>query len=49
MVRFGRFRLDALRRELFVDGVPVAVGSRAFDVLLVLVESHGESSPRTSF
>ena len=42
MARFGRFRLDALRRELFADGVPVAIGSRAFDVLLVLVEAHGE-------
>ena len=42
MARFGRFRLDALRRELLADGMPVAVGSRAFDVLLVLVEAHGE-------
>jgi predicted ATPase/DNA-binding winged helix-turn-helix (wHTH) protein len=33
----GRFSLLASRRELQIDGVPAAIGSRAFDVLLVLV------------
>jgi DNA-binding winged helix-turn-helix (wHTH) protein len=40
-IRFGRFLLDTRRRELFVDGVSVPIGSRAFDVLLTLVEAHG--------
>lgn len=35
--RFGRFRLDAVRRVLQVDGVPARLGARAIDVLLVLV------------
>ena len=37
-LRFGRFQLDANRRELSVDGVVVKLGARAFDVLLALVE-----------
>ena len=37
-LRFGRFQLDANRRELSVDGVTVKLGARAFDVLLALVE-----------
>jgi predicted ATPase/DNA-binding winged helix-turn-helix (wHTH) protein len=41
MERFGRFLLDPLRRELLADGVPVVVGSRAFDVLIVLIEARG--------
>jgi DNA-binding winged helix-turn-helix (wHTH) protein len=40
--RFGRFLLDSHRRELLADGVPVPVGSRAFDVLTVLVEARGQ-------
>jgi predicted ATPase len=39
---FGRFRLVPRRRELFVDGGAVHVGSRAFDVLMALVEAKGE-------
>jgi predicted ATPase/DNA-binding winged helix-turn-helix (wHTH) protein len=42
MVEFGRFRLDAHRRELLADGLPVPVGSRAFDILIALVEAGGE-------
>jgi predicted ATPase/DNA-binding winged helix-turn-helix (wHTH) protein len=34
--------LDAQRRELLADGLPVAVGRRAFDVLNVLIEARGE-------
>jgi DNA-binding winged helix-turn-helix (wHTH) protein len=40
--RFGRFLLDSHRRELLADGVPVPIGSRAFDVLIVLMEARGQ-------
>ena len=42
IARFGRFLLNSHRRELLADGVPVPVGSRAFDVLAVLVEARGQ-------
>lgn len=35
---FGPFRLSAARRELERDGMPVALGPRALDLLIVLVE-----------
>jgi DNA-binding winged helix-turn-helix (wHTH) protein len=38
---FGRWRLLPVRRRLLRDGAPVALGSRAFDVLLALVEAEG--------
>jgi DNA-binding winged helix-turn-helix (wHTH) protein len=38
---FGRFRLVPRRRELFVDGQPVSLGGRAFDVLMALIEARG--------
>jgi DNA-binding winged helix-turn-helix (wHTH) protein len=41
MVEFGRFRLDAHRRELLADGLAVSIGSRAFDILIALVEAEG--------
>ena len=40
-VEFGRFKLVPHRRELTVDGAPIALGSRAFDALLVLIEAGG--------
>jgi predicted ATPase/DNA-binding winged helix-turn-helix (wHTH) protein len=40
--KFGRFQVLPHRREFLADGVPVALGSRAFDVLMVLVEAGGE-------
>jgi DNA-binding winged helix-turn-helix (wHTH) protein len=40
-IGFGRWRLSPVRRRLLADGEPVALGSRAFDVLLALVEAHG--------
>src|SRR6201993_5118718 len=40
--KFGRFQVLPHRREFLADGVPVAVGSRAFDVLMVLIEAGGE-------
>ena len=39
--RFGRFELQPVERRLLVDGKPVAVGARAFDVLLALAERPG--------
>src|ERR1700720_3980673 len=41
-IKFGRFQVLPHRREFFADGVPVPLGSRAFDVLMVLVEAGGE-------
>jgi DNA-binding winged helix-turn-helix (wHTH) protein len=40
--RFGRFLLDSHRRELLADGVLVPIGSRAFDVLIALIEARGQ-------
>jgi predicted ATPase/DNA-binding winged helix-turn-helix (wHTH) protein len=39
---FGPFRLLAARRELLAHGVPVALGQRAFEILLTLVSRHGQ-------
>ncbi len=36
--RFGRFVLEPDRRCLSVDGAPVPLGSRAFDILQMLIE-----------
>jgi TolB-like protein len=36
VLRFARFEVDAARRQLRVDGKPVNLGARAFDVLLAL-------------
>src|ERR1700740_3499173 len=40
-IEFGRFRLLLRRRRLLADGVPVELGTRAFDLLLVLLEAGG--------
>jgi FixJ family two-component response regulator/DNA-binding winged helix-turn-helix (wHTH) protein len=40
-VRFRRFRLLPRARQLLVDGQPVDLGSRAFDLLMVLVKAPG--------
>jgi TolB-like protein/DNA-binding winged helix-turn-helix (wHTH) protein/Tfp pilus assembly protein PilF len=40
-VEFGRFRLLPHGRELRADGVAVELGSRAFDILMVLTEARG--------
>src|SRR5207247_6936544 len=39
---FGPFRLLAARRELLAHGVPVTLGQRAFDILVLLVSRHGQ-------
>ena len=40
-IEFGRFRLLMRRRQLHADGVPVELGTRAFDVLVVLIDADG--------
>lgn len=39
--RFGRFLLEPSRRSLTADGTPVALSSRGFDILVLLVEERG--------
>ncbi len=41
-ILFGRFTLLTHNRELLQDGKPVALGSRAIDVLFTLVEGRGQ-------
>jgi DNA-binding winged helix-turn-helix (wHTH) protein len=43
---FGRFRLGVRERVLLKDGAPVHLGSRAFDLLLALVERAGQTVNR---
>jgi len=40
-LEFGRFRLLLRQRQLLADGMPVELGTRAFDLLLVLLEADG--------
>ena len=40
-VVFGRSRVLLRQRQLFVDDVPVELGTRAFDLLLILLEADG--------
>src|ERR1700759_3835238 len=40
-IEFGRFRVLLRRRWRLADGVPVELGTRAFDLLLVLLEADG--------
>jgi DNA-binding winged helix-turn-helix (wHTH) protein len=40
-VAFGRFRVLLRQRQLVADGVPIELGTRAFDLLLVLLEADG--------
>jgi len=41
MLEFGRFRILLRQRQLVADGVPIELGTRAFDLLLGLVEADG--------
>jgi len=43
---FGRFRVLLRRRQLLADGIPVELGTRAFDLLLVLLEADGLLVPK---
>jgi len=40
-VEFGRFRVLLRQRQLLADGVPINLGTRAFDVLVALLEAEG--------
>jgi predicted ATPase/DNA-binding winged helix-turn-helix (wHTH) protein len=40
-VEHGRFHLVQRRRELLIDGKAIALGTRAFDILTVLIEARG--------
>lgn len=42
LVAFGPFLLDRRRRELSRNGAPTRIGSRAFDLLMALVDRAGE-------
>ena len=41
VIRFGRFCVVPRARQLLVDGLPVELGSRAFDLLMVLIKAPG--------
>ncbi|ESY68924.1 MULTISPECIES: winged helix-turn-helix domain-containing protein [Mesorhizobium] len=41
-ISFGSFRLDRAQRLLLRDGEPVRIGSRALDLLIVLVDHAGD-------
>jgi len=41
-IEFGSFRLFPARRLLEANGAAIAIGSRALDILIVLVEREGE-------
>ncbi len=41
MLEFGRFRVLLRRRQLVADGMPIPLGTRAFDLLLALLEADG--------
>ena len=40
-LEFGRFRVLLRGRQLVADGVPIELGTRALDLLLVLLEADG--------
>src|ERR1700732_5103417 len=40
-LKFGRFRVLLRQRQLLANGVPIELGTRAFDLLLVLLEADG--------
>ena len=44
--RFDRFELRPSERVLLADGAPVALGSRAFDLLLCLVTHRDRVVPK---
>jgi DNA-binding winged helix-turn-helix (wHTH) protein len=40
-LEFGRFRVLLRQRKLLADGVPIELGTRAFELLLALLEANG--------
>jgi DNA-binding winged helix-turn-helix (wHTH) protein len=45
-LEFGRFRVLLRQRRLLADGIPIEIGTRAFDLLLVLLEADGLLVPK---
>lgn len=45
-IRFGMCEVRPIERQLHVDGARVSIGSRAFDVLMVLIERAGRTVTR---
>ena len=41
IIEFGHFSILPHRRQLFVEGRPIRLGGRAFDLLLALIEAPG--------
>ena len=41
VIRFGRYCVVLPARQLLIDGQPVKLGGRAFDILTVLIEASG--------
>lgn len=41
MIELGKVHIDLVRREVIQDGSPVALGSRAFDILEILIKANG--------
>jgi DNA-binding winged helix-turn-helix (wHTH) protein len=41
VIRFGRFQVLLRERQLVTEGLPIELGTRAFDLLLVLLEADG--------
>ena len=41
VLEFGRFRVLLRQRQLVSDGIPIELGTRAFDLLMVLLEADG--------
>jgi DNA-binding winged helix-turn-helix (wHTH) protein len=40
-LEFGRFRVLLRQRQLLADGAPIELGTRAFELLLALLEANG--------
>jgi DNA-binding winged helix-turn-helix (wHTH) protein len=49
MLEFGRFCVLLRRRQLVADGVPIKLGTRAFDLLLALLEAEGSLVTKEEF
>ena len=43
---FGPFRLEAAQRRLLKNGIPIQLTGKAFDLLLLLVQNHGQLIPK---
>jgi DNA-binding winged helix-turn-helix (wHTH) protein len=44
--RCGAVEIDAMQRQVLIDGAPAKLGARAFDVLLALVERRERVVPK---